>query len=448
MTLSDYLPEVKAQYEIYPYPPRNPEQEKTHLRMPLLDALDVLNYYGFGGRRDFTRGVRVLVAGGGTGDAAIALAEQLRNTDAEVVYLDLSEASMDIARRRAEARGLGNITWRNGSLLDIAGGEPGEFDYINCTGVLHHLESPEKGLEALKSVLADDGVMGLMLYATYGRAPVYQVQELMRRVNAGEQDMPARIDNTIKSIDSLYSRHAFRQNLDVYMPELRSGPSGIYDLLLHSQDRPYTVPQLYDYIEGGGLEVLCLLSDTVFGNLAYDPSTYVRDPDLLARIQALPLKDRQAVAELLHGKLSKHTFYAARRAQPSPDTTEWDEWIPDFAIVYNEAARADLRRMCEVAGDTVEFHLSKGPEKFTLSARKTPNLTAILDRIDGRRTLREIFDDIHAATGADHAALSEEFDRFFRTLLSRQAILLRHKSVPGFETVEQMQRRIGERRGG
>lgn len=448
MSSSDYLPEVKAQYEIYPYPPRNPEQEQAHLRMPLLDALDVLNYYGFGGRRDFTRGVRVLVAGGGTGDAAIALAEQLRNTDSEVVYLDLSEASMDIARRRAEVRGLGNITWRNGSLLDIAGDETGAFDYINCTGVLHHLESPGKGLEALKSVLADDGVMGLMLYATYGRAPVYQVQELMRMVNAGEEDMPSRIDNTIKSIDSLYSRHAFKQNLDVYMPELRSGPSGIYDLLLHSQDRPYTVPQLYDYIEGGGLEVLCLLSDTVFGNLAYDPSTYVSNPDLLARIKALPTRDQQAVAELLHGKLSKHSFYAARRAKPCPDTAEWDDWIPDFAIVYNEAARGDLRRMCEVAGDTVEFHLSKGPEKFTLRARKTQNLTAILNRIDGRRTLREIFDDINAASGAGHSVLSEEFDRFFHTLLSRQAILLRHKSVPGFETVEQMQRRIRERHGG
>lgn len=447
MTSPDYLPDVKAQYEIYPYPPRNPEQEKTRLRMSLLDALDVLNYYGFGGRKDFTSGVRVLVAGGGTGDAVIALAEQLRGTDSEIVYLDLSEASMEVARRRAEVRGLENITWRNGSLLGVSRDGLGEFDYINCTGVLHHLESPEQGLSALKSVLADDGVMGLMLYGAYGRAPVYQVQELMRMINSGEDDMSVKIDNTITSIDSLSGRHAFRQNLDFYLPELRSGPSGIYDLLLHSQDRSYTVPQLYDYIGGEDLEILSLLSDEVFGNLVYDPGTYVTDEKLLSRIRARPPRVQQAVAELLHGKISKHSLYAARRAKPLPDTDEPDEWIPDFAIVYNEAARADLRRLCETAHDTIEFHLSKGSDKFTLRARKTPNISAIVERIDGRRTLREIFDDIEAISGADHAGLAGEFNQFFRTLLARQAILLRHRSVPPFQTVEQMQRRVSERHG-
>ena len=46
------------------------------------------------------------------------------------------------------------------------------FDYIICTGVLHHLPDPESGLRALSHVLAPDGAMHLMLYAPYGRAGI------------------------------------------------------------------------------------------------------------------------------------------------------------------------------------------------------------------------------------------------------------------------------------
>ena len=48
--------------------------------------------------------LRALVAGGGTGDATIFLAEQLRHTDAQVVHLDMSSASIAIA---THARGSG-----------------------------------------------------------------------------------------------------------------------------------------------------------------------------------------------------------------------------------------------------------------------------------------------------------------------------------------------------
>ena len=55
-----------------------------------------MNHYCFSGKRDFSRKFRVLVAGGGTDDAAFFFAEQLRGTNAEVVYLDISQASMKV----------------------------------------------------------------------------------------------------------------------------------------------------------------------------------------------------------------------------------------------------------------------------------------------------------------------------------------------------------------
>jgi len=79
--------------------------------MAIFDGIDRINHLCHSGRKDFTTGSRILIAGGGTGDATIFLAEQLRDTSSEIVYLDFSQASMDVARKRADIRGLNNITW-------------------------------------------------------------------------------------------------------------------------------------------------------------------------------------------------------------------------------------------------------------------------------------------------------------------------------------------------
>ena len=136
----DYL--VREQYEAYPYPERDPADEHRRLLNPIIDALDFLNYYGFSGKKRFEDGFDVLIAGGGTGDSTIFLAEQLRGKPARIVHLDISAAAINIAKKRAEVRGLDNIDWIQGSILETNHFVKQSFDYINCSGVLHHLEDP------------------------------------------------------------------------------------------------------------------------------------------------------------------------------------------------------------------------------------------------------------------------------------------------------------------
>src|SRR5262245_20889656 len=172
---------VHAQYEVLPYPARDPRYVRVRLAVSLHDHPPVLNHDCFSGRLSFGPGLWLLVAGGGTGDGTVFLAEQLRGADAEVVHLDFSRASLDIARRRAEVRGLANIRWVHDSLLNLPRLALGKFDYINCSGVLHHLADPDEGLRALLGALADDGAIGMLLYGSVGRTGVYQMQELLDR---------------------------------------------------------------------------------------------------------------------------------------------------------------------------------------------------------------------------------------------------------------------------
>ena len=141
MTVPSPLEDVRAQYEALPYPPRDPRDEAIRLVTGTPSHLLEVNHYLYSGRLNFVRPFRALVAGGGTGDACIMMAQQLvdRRCPGEVVYLDLSAASRQICESRAKARGLRNIQFLTGSLLDLPSMAIGQFDYIDCTGVLHHL---------------------------------------------------------------------------------------------------------------------------------------------------------------------------------------------------------------------------------------------------------------------------------------------------------------------
>lgn len=62
---------IKAQYEAFPYPVRDPADESHRLLKTIIDGIPSINHFVFGGKFDFSRKLRILVAGGGTGDTLI-----------------------------------------------------------------------------------------------------------------------------------------------------------------------------------------------------------------------------------------------------------------------------------------------------------------------------------------------------------------------------------------
>jgi SAM-dependent methyltransferase len=138
---------LAAQYEAYPYPRRDPRDEAKRLIVGSPGHLREIDHWVFGARRPASRPLSALIAGGGTGDATIMLAQQMAREDrpGSVTWLDRSAAALKIAQGRAAARGLGNIVWEQRSLLELPGSGLGPFDYIDCCGVLHHLPDPAEG---------------------------------------------------------------------------------------------------------------------------------------------------------------------------------------------------------------------------------------------------------------------------------------------------------------
>jgi SAM-dependent methyltransferase len=445
-TAPNYLPEVRNQYENFPYPPINPEDDKKRLYMPVHEAFDALNYYCFGGMRDFSKPFRALVAGGGTGDAITALAEQFRdNPQAELVYVDMSTASMEVAKKRVAIRGLDNVRWINDSLLNIPKLGLGKFDYINCSGVLHHLSDPDAGLKVLADALADDGAMGIMVYAQYGRLAVYQMQEALRLLNRNEADIQQRVENAKTIVGTLYPGNWLYASPQPILGELRNGDIGIYDLLLHSQDRAYTVPQLYDFVEGAGLKLVHFLSeDRRFGNHLYSPGYYIKERTVLEKARTLPLRDQQALAELLNSKICRHIFYAAKTPPTRPDPMDM-EMIPLLGLKV--AGETDA--ICGVmrqAGDVVIL-TSEMVADLKVTLPKTPHMEPIFRHVDGKRTLREIFRKVMDTNAAkkdkpNFQTLSMEFAAMFQIMNSYDWLFLRGKDTAPVLNLDALQARV------
>jgi len=324
----NYIPAVRQQYEEFPYPERNPEDEKKRLLLSYLSLMDAVNHHCFKGKQDF-RNFRVLVAGGGTGDSLIAWAEQLRGKEnSSVVYIDMSEISAGIARKRADIRKLDNITWINDSILNIPDLNLGQFDFIECSGVLHHLKDPDVGLSALASVLKSGGGMNLMVYAPYGRTGIYQVQNLMRLVNGDEKTSRKKIKNTKEILKALPQYHWFNASklLGIATYDDAENDAGIYDLFLHAQDRPFTILEVHNWLERCGLK-MASEPGCCYNQLLYLPEQHIKDKNLLTMVQKYPLKIQQAISEALSVKLTKHEFYAVHKDAEEPVVILSHGWV-------------------------------------------------------------------------------------------------------------------------
>ena len=415
---------VRALYEALPFPARDAAAEKaTALPVSRTDILGKLNHHGFAGRRDFGEGFRALVAGCGTGDAAIFLAAQLRDADALVVGLDLSAASLAIARQRAMAYGLERrIRWVHGSVFDLPGMGLGRFDYISCLGVLHHLADPDAGLRALTEALADDGALALMVYGRYGRLDIYAVQDLMRAINRDAADLKEELHRCKAALRGLSPAHPLLRGRSRQQVErLIGNEANLADTFLHPQDRAYTVPELHAMLAGAGLSAL---NFTNFGRtvrLEYAPEIYVADAALKRELAARPLHERQAIAELLHGHMFVHTVYAARAGR-APANFGDPDMVPFFLTAPGAQAAQRLRRE-----RTLEVTFSSG---VTFAIEPSAATLACLARVDGVRPLRQLWQAAAAELGEDAQAVAEQAAPDLDRLNALNWLCLRHVSCP------------------
>jgi SAM-dependent methyltransferase len=212
------------------------------------------------------------------------------------------------------------------------------FDHIVCTGVLHHLADPPVGLRALHRVLAPGGAITLMVYAPYGRAGVYLLQDYCRRL--GIVASSADLRELVATLRELPAGHPLGRLLRE-SPDF-ADDDALADALLNPRDRPYSVPQLFELIGDVGLR---------FGRwerqAPYLPDCgSISETPHAARIARLAPVEQYAAMELFRGTITRHTaiVYSGEPggdpvAEQNPGGADISDWVPvvaPFAIAVEE----------------------------------------------------------------------------------------------------------------
>lgn len=296
---------VAKLYDTYPFPPE-----------PLLDEPPPgYNWrwnwqaaYSFcTGQKPLNETPHILDAGCGTGVGTEYLVHL--NPQAQITAIDLSAGALAVAKERCQRSGANRVNFHHLSLYDVDQ-LPGEFDLINCVGVLHHLPDPIRGIQALATKLAPGGIMHIFVYAELGRWEIKLMQEAIALLQGNQRGdyrdgvkVGRQIFAALPEKNRLVQREKERWSLENQRDECFA------DMYVHPQEIDYTIDTLFELIDASGLEFLGFSNprtwevEPLLGNA----------PELIGRIEGLSDRQRYRLIELLNSEAITHyEFFLGR----------------------------------------------------------------------------------------------------------------------------------------
>jgi SAM-dependent methyltransferase len=186
-----------------------------------------------------------LIAGCGTGLSTVEFARHARNT--RILAVDLSVSSLSYARRMADQVGLANVEFAQADITKL-GAFDRQFDFIDASGVLHHLADPWEGWRILLSLLRPGGAMQVGLYSELGRRGIVAARALIAErgyrpvaedIRRCRADIVVAADPLLKSVSRLDDFFT--------IGECR-------DLLFHVQEHRVALPAIKSFLAENALE--------------------------------------------------------------------------------------------------------------------------------------------------------------------------------------------------
>ena len=344
--------------------------------------------------RPYRPDLDILVAGCGSSQAAVFA---LTNRDATVTAIDTDQAALDHAQSLKDTYGLSNLELHR-LPIDEAGTLRRDFDLIVSTGALNTIPKPAAGMKALGGCLREDGALGVMLYAKYGRIGIEMLQSAFHDLGLGPNE--ASVEMVRETISALPLEHPV-QNFFKIAPASAQSDVALANVFLRGRERSFTVDECIDLVDSAGLVFQGWLL-----NAPYYPHDWFRPGSAMDRaINAMPDTELWSVVESLHVLNASHFFLACRPDRPKKS------YIVDFSPADSLDYVPLMRMRCGIDGQEI----------FRPNWRTgiTPAQSSFIRRIDGGYTIREIVEQVSQSGELPRASkveLQEFCCKFFEAL--------------------------------
>ncbi|MHC8290749.1 methyltransferase domain-containing protein [Pseudomonas sp. XS1P51] len=182
----------------------------------------------------------ILVAGCGTGRHAIQLA--LTYPHAKIIGLDVSQVSLQYATSKRDEYKIRNLELIHGDLNNVLSLNMG-FSLIECIGVLHHLQDPLNGCQAILSALQDGGIAKIGLYSAYARTPIADLAKL-----ASENEILYTPSNLERIRNLAIQNYKYKRTNEIVNSQDFFSRSGCMDLLFNPLEKTFTTRDIHSLI--------------------------------------------------------------------------------------------------------------------------------------------------------------------------------------------------------
>jgi ubiquinone/menaquinone biosynthesis C-methylase UbiE len=327
---------------------------------------------------------RIWVAGCGTNQAILTA---LKFPQAEVIGSDISTGSLNICRRNMKSIGIKNLQLIEKSINEV--NYDNEFDFIICTGVVHHNSDPDFTFGKLSKGLKKNGVMEFMVYNYYHRILNVAMQKAVRALTKFSFNLDDEYNVSKKLIESFPYKNLLRDFISQY----RNVPTAeMADAIFQPIEYSYTVETLHQLIDKHNIQYLqpCVNQfDAMKGNYSWNIN--FEDQSLAELYKNLSDCDRWQITNLLkiHDS-SALWFYLQRKDADELRRTE-QEVCDDFLNTRFRKYKSEIRHyMIDENGD------------YTLSPARIPHPSPpkpsdemsrmVFDAVNDTFTVGEILD--------------------------------------------------------
>ncbi len=294
-TLSELSKNIRQQFDIAPYP-GSPLEQFPEADVPWLYFHSLVTPYYLRNQKVIeTEGKVILDAGCGTGYKSLALARA--NPGAKIIGIDFSEASVQIARQRAQYHKV-NAEFYVLSIEELDQLSL-EFDYINCDEVLYLLPDPIGCLKAMKSVLKPDGIIRANLHSYLQRVYYFRFQEVFEMMGfMDENPTEAEVELVQEIMKTLQDNVLLKKN--TWIPLLEESTINILRNYLLQGDKGYTIPEMFSALKTANLEFISMVDWW-----QWDLMDLFKEPDSLPTVlgkslSEIAVEERLYLFELLH----------------------------------------------------------------------------------------------------------------------------------------------------